>query len=119
MSFDHIAKALSRAKACPFTRCAAPAGSTTQKGASKTSKLLYALRDGPKTGAQLATIADLESTGLVGALLKHARSRGQVNFWGGHWSLNPDFDADLRAELDAAVAMLRRAGYKISPPATT
>jgi hypothetical protein len=93
--------AASAAKAVPHTR------------GVHLSVLLNQIAHGGKTTRQLADATGLTSN-LVWGLLKGPRNRGIVDCDKGVWSLT---DAHAR-ELASATALLRRAGYTVTPPAT-
>jgi hypothetical protein len=75
--------------------------------------LLNQIAHGGKTTRQLADVSGLTSN-LVWGVLKGPRSRGIVDCAKGVWSLT---DAHSR-DLAAATALLRRAGYAVTPPLT-
>ena len=84
---------------------------------TKTDRLRAYLRDvGPATPVMLAQAADLNTTALVGALLKSDVRRGQVRLHAGKYFWAHDFDAAREAEIREAAALLRRAGWRVKRP---
>lgn len=86
---------------------------------SRTKALLQLLRKhGPQTTRDLA-----DATGMtgyqVGCLLKHCKARGQALRDGDRWVFNPAHDAEALANgaVGSAVALLRRLGWTVTPPA--
>jgi predicted HD phosphohydrolase len=65
-------------------------------------------RQGPLTAAELAPVAGV-STALVGALLKHDLHIGRVRFRNGRYEIH-----DVNPKLEAAIALVRSAGYMVT-----
>ncbi len=87
------------------------------RGQSKTEKLREALRSNARlTALQLATLADLDNSGLVGALLKHDIALGRVKFEDGGYYWNHEFDERVRQAIEDAIVVLRRHGYTVQAP---
>lgn len=87
------------------------------RGVSKVQTMRDALRaHGRLTARQLATMADLESTALVGGLLKNDLGHGRVKFDGAAYCWNDGFDERLQEAITDAVALLRRNGWRVEKP---
>jgi hypothetical protein len=72
------------------------------------------------TARQLVTMAleaELESTALVGGLLKNDIAHGRVKFDGVAYCWNENYDERLGESIADAIALLRRHGYRVEPPA--
>lgn len=90
---------------------------TEQKPTSKTDKLRHHLRaQGSATAQDLAMEADLDNTGLVSALLAGDIAKGRIFIRAGKYHWNPQHDEQLQTQLDAAVTLLKRHGYKVGKP---
>lgn len=88
-----------------------------QRPASKTERMRHYLRtQGSATAADLAMEADLENTGLVSALLAGDIAKGRLFMRSSKYHWNPQHDEQLQTQLDAAVTLLKRHGYKVSKP---
>lgn len=93
-------------------RRAAPAHrspSTTHVG-----RMRDALAQGGMTSRQLMAAADLPKIALVSALLKHDLAIGRVVRDGYVYELNPSWDADETAQVQAAIRLLRRRGFTVA-----
>jgi hypothetical protein len=87
------------------------------KPTSKTDKMRQYLREhGPANCHTLAMEGEVVSTSLVGSLLKGDLARGRIVFdpQRGLYEWNPAFDERLQADIDQAVALLKRHGWKVS-----
>ena len=85
--------------------------------AGKTQRMLDYIRENRSANAiELAIEADLDNTGLVGALLKNAIKKGQVDRIAGRYHWNAAYDAELQADLLQAAQVLRRHGWKVQAP---
>lgn len=94
-----------------------PAREPRIKGESKAQTLRHLLQThGRLTARQLATMADLEASALVGALLKNDVGLGRVKFDGVAYCWHDQFDEKLRASIAEAITLLRRHGYKVEKP---
>ena len=90
---------------------------------SRAAAMRCALVSGPKTAAQLAEIANVESPKRVRPILKADIDLGRVKLeavrgarghWCGTYSIAEDFDGDLQVRLMAARVLLIRHGYSVS-----
>lgn len=73
-----------------------------------------ALTRGGMTARELAASARLTRPALVSALLKHDLADGRIVRHGDVYELNPDWDADDTAQVQAAIRLLRRRGFTVS-----
>ena len=74
-------------------------------------------RSGPLNAAAICMDVDVESTSLVGPVLKWDMKLGRVLFEDGKYSLNPRFVEEEQAQVRAAVNLLRKHGYRVEVPA--
>lgn len=87
------------------------------KRVNKTEAMRNYLRaNGKATAPDLAMEADVEQTGLVGALLKTDLQRGRIFMRDGRYHWNPEHDERQAAEVRQAIALLKRQGYKVLKP---
>jgi hypothetical protein len=73
-------------------------------------------KNGRLNARQLAKMAELEATALVGALLKNDVAIGRIKFDGVAYCWHEGFDETLQRALTDAVALLRRHGYRVEKP---
>jgi hypothetical protein len=84
------------------------------QGASKTDALRSTLRAyGRATSAELAQTHGLPNTARVGALLKGDLEIGRVEYSGGAYFWNAQFDESMRQEVKRAASLLRAQGYQV------
>jgi hypothetical protein len=84
------------------------------KGPTRTQQLRDLIREhGQLNAAQLAVMAGLESSALVGGLLKHDLHLGRVKFDGVGYLWNDDYNERLGEAIADAIALLRRHGYVV------
>ncbi len=109
--FDHMATQLAHVK--PAFPTLPPR--RADEGETPTERLRLALRDAKRelTAQQLATVADLERTAAVGALLKTDLAKGRVVRTARGYRWNDQHDEALEAEIKAAARLLRRHGYAV------
>lgn len=114
-AFDQLVAQLS-----PRRRNAWPALAplpTHGQGINKTETMRRYLQcHGATNSATLALEVELENTGLVSALLKADIERGSVYRHGEKWAWNDEWSAGRQQALRHAAALLRRAGYGVTPP---
>lgn len=84
---------------------------------SKTEAIRRLLRTaGPMTSARICLEVDLPNTGRVSALLKADLRCGRVALRCGRFEWNRNYDEALAVDLQDAVRLLRRHGYKVAAP---
>jgi membrane protein DedA with SNARE-associated domain len=112
-AIQHIAATL--ANRGPWSMAQAAPDAPKPTGKTDTMRQ-YLQQYGSATAVLLAMEADLASTGLVGALLKGDLARGRITYRLGRYWWNPAFDERLQADIDQAVALLKRHGWKVRKP---
>lgn len=86
-----------------------------QRPTSKTGVMRDYLRTrGKATAADLAIEANLESTGLVWALLKTDIAKGAIERRGDHYHWVDTFDHEQHRRIQAAIRTLKAAGYTVT-----
>lgn len=84
------------------------------KGPTRTQQLRDLILEHVRlTAAQLAVMAGLESSALVGGLLKHDLHLGRIKFDGVGYLWNADYNERLGESIADAIALLRRHGYRV------
>ncbi len=113
-AFDQLVAKLAprRRLVCPAPAAPNPIGMAGNK--TQTMRQ-YLQRHGPTNSVTLALEAELGNTGLVSALLKSDIERGSVYRRGDKWAWNDDWSAARHEALREAAALLRRAGYTVTP----
>jgi hypothetical protein len=88
------------------------------KGPTKTQRLRDLIQQhGSMRAGELADCVGLESSALVGGLLKHDIALGRVFFDGKAYRWNTEYDERLGESIADAIALLRRHGFRVEPPA--
>lgn len=110
--FDYMARVLPQPDPAP------PA--TQAEGGTKTDRMRDRLRQGRCYGRELAAVAGIEAA-LVSALLKADLASGRVrrvrDATGRQmYENNPDHDDQAEQQIRAAVALLRRHGWRCTGP---
>lgn len=115
--FTQIADTLSARR----TKRAEPqTGTTTGAKTNKTMALRDYLRDiGPATAVTLADEVGLDRVDLVSALLAKDLLRGRIERVGAEYRFNHQYDDMVRAGQQDMAQTLRRAGWTVTPPATS
>lgn len=71
---------------------------------------------GPLNAASICMVVDIESTSLVGPVMKWDMKLGRVLLEDGKYFLNPRFVEEEAAQVRAAVNLLRKHGYRVKEP---
>lgn len=86
-------------------------------GLSKTAAMRqYLKHHGKATAADIATACGLGDTGRVMALLKADIAKGAIERSGAFYYWNDAFDQDNHERIQAAIRLLKAAGYKVTSP---
>lgn len=111
--FEQMAAGLIGRPAWPTVKPVKPVKKADRR-TSKTERMRAYLREqGEACAAVLAEEGDVETTGLVWALLKSDLASGRVFLRNGKYRWNPQFDEQLHKDLMAAKALLRRHGFEV------
>lgn len=82
-------------------------------GLTRVGLMRDALTRGGMTARELAAAAGLARSELVSALLKHDLAAERIVRHGDVYELNPSWDADDTAQVQAAIRLLRRRGFTV------
>lgn len=104
-----IAQAMLRRAEPPRAAATHPPVGTTRVGCIRD-----ALTRGGMTARELAAVAGLTRPDLVSALLKHDLADGRIVRRGAVYELNTAWTDDDKAQVQAAIRLLRRRGFTVS-----
>jgi hypothetical protein len=91
----------------------AAAGHPPPAGTTRSGCMRDALTRGGMTARELAAVAGLTRPDLVSALLKHDLADGRIVRRGNVYELNTTWADDDKAQVQAAIRLLRRRGFTV------